>query len=124
MVLIYQTTRRHTIEGHLHIHSLLTYILEDGSSNKGIWGMITVGWIKIRDNTYVTLYVLNFNLNGWASLHRWNVRRYSAGEIGKSHKDIQSVLFCRAAETGKELVLLSLVLLSYLHSFFHFTYIS
>lgn len=81
--------------------------------------MITAGWIKIRDNTYVTFYVLTFNLNGWAPLHRWNVRRYSAGEIGKSHKDSHRALFCRAAEIGKELVFLS-----YLHSFFFFSYIS
>jgi len=81
--------------------------------------MITVGWIKIRDNMYVTLYVLTFNLNGWNPLHRWNLRRNSTGEIGKSHKDIQGALFRRAAEIGKELVLLY-----YLHSFFLFSYIS
>jgi len=81
--------------------------------------MITVGWIKIRDNTYVTLYVLAFNLNAWAPYTGWNVRRYSAEEIGKSHKDIQRALFYRAAEIGKELVLLS-----YLPSFFLCSYIS
>ena len=36
--------------------------------------MIRAGWIKIRENTYVTLYVLAFNLNAWAP--------YTAGMYG------------------------------------------
>jgi hypothetical protein len=70
--------------------------------------MITVGWIKIRDNTYVTLYVLTFNLNGCAP--------YTAGMYGvirpgrlESHQGYPAPTnFCRAAEIGKELVLLFL----------------
>jgi len=79
--------------------------------------MITVGWIKIRDNTYVTLYVLAFNLNAWAPYTGWNVRRYSAEEIGKSHKDIQRALFYRAAEICKELVLLIFLPSSFARTF-------
>ena len=61
---IYEARLKHSRFGG---NSLLSYNLEDRICNKGIWGMITVGWIKIRDNTYVTLYVLAFNLNSWAT---------------------------------------------------------
>jgi len=65
--------------------------------------MITVGWIKIRDNTYVTSYVLAFNLNAWAPYTAGMYGGIPPWEIGKSHKDIQCALFYRVAETGKEL---------------------
>jgi len=54
--------------------------------------MITVGWIKTRDNTYVTLHVLAFNLNAWAS--------YTTGMYGgipperlESHTRISNALY-------------------------------